>query len=116
MIGDACRTRAAVGVYCLPKRSTPIRDAGEALYAGLARRCNRQDLLSRILFSLVDAGLVASPRDYEAVHRVLRQRRAITSFPGDFAIAAGAQQRLNEVASWQRRAVERVKGLFHDDD
>jgi hypothetical protein len=114
MTADACRTGVPVGVYRLPQRRTPVRRASAALYAWLARRVDRQDLPSRLLFSLVDAGLVVSPRAYDAVHRVLEQRGIITYLPGDFPAAASTEWQRSEIAAWERSVIDRVKSLFGD--
>jgi len=112
MIADACRTGAPVGVYRLPERAAPVRRASAALYSRLARRAERQDRLSRILFQLVDAGLLTAPRAYDAVHRSLEQRGLIAYVPGDLPAADGAEQRRRAISTWEQSAVDRVTALF----
>jgi hypothetical protein len=114
MIADACRTGAPVGVYRLPPRSTPMRHAKDVLYTRLVRRADRRDAPSRLLFSLVDAGLVVSPRAYDAVHRDLARRGLITHVPGDLPAAADAERRRGKIAAWERDAVARVKSILGD--
>ncbi len=114
MLADACRTGVPVGVYRLPPRRAPIRCANAALYAWLARRIDRKDLRSRLLFSLVDSGIVVSPRIYDAVHRDLERRGVIRYLPGNLHTATSAGCQRSEIAAWERRATDRVRSLFGD--
>jgi mitochondrial fission protein ELM1 len=99
---EACLTGKPVDVYDLPRRRQPILRSKEWLWP----RDDGTGVLDRGIARLVEWGLVKPPRDFAALHRVLRERGLAGSLGG--APAAARRQALDDM----ERAVTAIRGLF----
>ena len=102
---EACLTGKPVDVFDLPRRRQPVLRSKEWLWRG----SGDAGLFAGGVARLVEWGLLKPPRDFAALHRLLRARGLAGSIGG--SPAAAERRPLDDM----ERAVAAIRGLFAGD-
>ena len=98
---EACLTEKPVDIYDLPRSRQPILRSKEWMW-----RHSEGSGFDAAVGRLVEWGFLKPPRDFEALHRVLRARGLAGTIGGE--PAASTREPLDDMA----RAVAAIRGLF----